>query len=384
MRTPPPSWTPHLITAAVAAGTFTVLFVIAVLSSPRPAGAAEPTLVIPAPAGSQWAVLAGYNTVTHSVEDGGDVYAVDLQRTDAPTEHTPVLAPISGTVRFVSSSCATIRDASGVSLLMCHILVPQSLRNATVTRGQRIGVVAPAGQAGNNGFPHIHLALSLNGPRPFIGAHAIEGIALPPTAEPNAYADTRFVSTNREAPGVDAGEDLSVRPGAAVTLSATATDPNGAGLSYTWTQTSGPAVALAPGGPTATFTAPSRTGTLQFRVAVSDGSPTVATDTVTVRVSTSAATPTPAPVVRTGRFAAIPAFTASGQALAVFRTGTVDQLEAAARDAQAGGVWVQDSSGAYRLLILDGAPFIRQDFLARFPGGFPGDIAVTLVRQPVS
>lgn len=382
MRTPPwSSWQPHLITAAVAIATFAVLFVIAALSSPQSAGAAEPALAIPAPAGSQWAVLAGYNTVTHSVADGGDVYAVDLHRTDAPTEHTPVLAPISGTVRFVSSSCATIRDAGGTSLLMCHILVPQSLRNATVTRGQRIGVVAPPGQAGNNGFPHIHMALSLNGPQPFIGAYAIEGIALPPTTESNAYADTRFTSTNREAPGVDAGADISVRPGAPVTLSATATNPSGAGLAFTWTQTGGTSVALAANGPTATFTAPSRTGTLQFRIAVSDGSPSVATDTVTVRVSTSAATPAPVPVVQTGRFAAAPVFTASGQALAVFRSGTVDELEAAARSAQAGGVWVQDASGVYRLLILDGAVFIRQDFVARFPAGFAGDIAVTLVRS---
>ncbi|MDA0300974.1 MAG: hypothetical protein O2822_00460 [Chloroflexi bacterium] len=374
------TWPLHLVTALGAAATFAVLFAIVALTTPGHAWAAGPVFAIPAPAGSQWAVLAGYNTVTHSVEDGGDIYAIDLHRTDAPTEHTPVLAPISGTIRFVSSSCATIRDAAGVSVLMCHILVPQSLRNATVTRGQRIGVLAPAGQAGNNGFPHIHIALSLNGPRPFIGEYAIEGIALPPTGDANAYADTAFVSTNREAPGVDAGSDISVRPGAPVTLRAAATNPHGAGLSYTWTQTGGTTVALTPSGPTATFTAPARTGTLQFRVAVSDGSPAVATDTVSVLVSTSSPTPPPAPVVQTGRFAATPVFTAGGQALVVFRTGNVEQLEAAARSAQAGGVWVQDASGAYRLLILDGAAFIRQDFVARFPGGFPGDIAVTLVR----
>jgi hypothetical protein len=41
---------------------------------------------------------------------------------------------------------------------------------------------------------------------------------------------------------------------------------------------------------------------------------------------------------------------------------------------------VQDASGAYQLLILGGATFIRDSFVARFPAGFAGVTAVTLVR----
>ncbi len=125
--------------------TFAVLYLGATLTAPARAEAADPMLSFPAPAGSAWRVLAGYNTVTHSVADGGDMYAVDLQRTDAPSEGTPVLAPIGGTVRFVSSSCATIRDAAGTSVLLCHILVPQSLRNQVVVRGQRLARRRTAG-----------------------------------------------------------------------------------------------------------------------------------------------------------------------------------------------------------------------------------------------
>ncbi|MGE3855924.1 MAG: peptidoglycan DD-metalloendopeptidase family protein [Dehalococcoidia bacterium] len=378
-----PTWRDRVFTSLVAAGTFAVLYLIAAVTRPVGASAADATLAFPAPGGTQWSVLAGYNTVTHSEADANDPYAIDLHRTDGPTEGTPVLAPIAGTVRYVSSSCASIRDGAGTSVLMCHILVPQSLRGQTVARGQRLGIVAPPGEAGNNGTPHIHLALSKSGPVPFTGTYTIEGIALPPTTEPNAYSGTPFTSSNRETPSVDAGADVSVRPGAAVALSAVATNPSGAGLVYAWTQTGGTAVALASDGPRATFTAPSRTGTLQFRVAVTDGSDVV-TDTVRVTVSSSAATPTPAPApapaVQTGRFAATPVFTPGGHALAVFRRGSIAQLEAAARGSGASGVWAQDASGRYQLLILDGASFLRDQFIAQFPGGFATDVAVTLVR----
>ncbi len=224
------------------------------------------------------------------------------------------------------------------------------------------------------------MALSLNGALPFTGTYTIEGIALPATTTSNAYADTAFVSTNREVASVDAGADITVRPSTPVTLTALVSNPSGAGLAYAWTQIAGTSVALTSNGPTATFTAPSSTGALQFRVAISDGSPNVASDTVVVNVSTTSATPTPVAGAQSGRFAATPVFTSSGQALAVFRGGTVAQLEAAARAAQANGVWVQDASGGYQLLILNGATFLRDAFVARFAAGFAGDIAVTLVR----
>lgn len=372
----------RVLPGLAAVALFAALAAANTVGRPLTASAAEGTLSFPAPAGTKWAVLAGYNTATHSEADANDPYAVDLHRTDGPTEGTPVLAPIGGTVRFVSSSCATIRDDTGMSVLMCHILVPQSMRNQTVVRGQRLGVVAPPGEAGNNGVAHIHLALSRSGPIPFIGTYTIEGIGLPATTEPGAYTGTPFTSTNREVASVDAGADLSVRPGTPVTLSAVVTNPTGAGLAYAWTQTGGTSVALASDGTRATFTAPSRTGTLEFRVAVSDGG-AIVTDTVRVTVSNNAGatpTPAPAPVQQTGRFAATPVFTPTGQALAVFRRGTVEQLEAVARDTGANGVWAQDASGRYQLLVLNGASFLRDQFIAQFPAGFTADTAVTLVR----
>ena len=83
---------------------------------------------------------------------------------------------------------------------------------------------------------------------------------------------------------------------------------------------------------------------------------------------------------QTGGFAGTPAFSGGGQAAAVFLGGSVDQLETAARNLGANGVWVQHSSGAFELLIVGGPPFLRDAFVRRFGSGFVGSIAVTLTR----
>jgi hypothetical protein len=174
----------------------------ALMALPRQAGAAT-ALSFPSTSGSTWQILAGYNTATHSVADGNDPYAIDLQRTDAPTDGSPLLAPVSGTIQFVDSSCIGIRDANRTSILMCHVFSPQSLRNTTVSRGQQIGTVAPAGQANNNGVAHIHLALSApdtRAPMPFVGQYALEGTQLPAVTTSNGYAGTTFRSTIQPAP----------------------------------------------------------------------------------------------------------------------------------------------------------------------------------------
>lgn len=95
---------------------------------------------------------------------------------------------------------------------------------------------------------------------------------------------------------------------------------------------------------------------------------------------TPAATATPAPGISTGTFAGPVRFSASGQALAVFTGGSTTQLETAARAEDASGAWVQDALGRFRLLVVDGPPFLRQEFSAAFPAGLWSNVAVTLVR----
>jgi len=88
-----------------------------------------------------------------------------------------------------------------------------------------------------------------------------------------------FVSASsggNQAPVANAGSNQTVAAGAAVALNGSASsDPDGTPLSYLWTQTSGPAVALSSTGVVSpTFTAPSvsTTTVLGFSLTVSDGS----------------------------------------------------------------------------------------------------------------
>ncbi|MDP6606671.1 MAG: matrixin family metalloprotease [Dehalococcoidia bacterium] len=89
-------------------------------------------------------------------------------------------------------------------------------------------------------------------------------------------------------PAVDAGDGGTVEPNAAMTLTATGSDPEGMALTFEWKQVSGPAVVLRSGAATTTFTAPATIGvTLVFEVTAFDRflHPAVATTSVTVRTA---------------------------------------------------------------------------------------------------
>ncbi len=101
------------------------------------------------------------------------------------------------------------------------------------------------------------------------------------------------------APTANAGASQTATQGALVTLDGTgSTDPNGATLTYSWTQTGGPAVTLS--SPTAakpTFTAPAVTTStnLVFGLVVQDATFSSTPSSVTVTVNPSAAPPPPTP-----------------------------------------------------------------------------------------
>ena len=105
--------------------------------------------------------------------------------------------------------------------------------------------------------------------------------------------------------------------------------------------------------------------------------------TTSAAPATATATPAPtataAPTGTTGVLANMPTFAADGKALAVFNTGTVDQLTSEGVKVKATGIWVQDSSGAFRLLLIGGPAFINDQFRASFSGGF-GVTSVLLVK----
>ncbi len=117
------------------------------------------------------------------------------------------------------------------------------------------------------------------------------GISMTATAAAQAwYLDAVSLDAN-QAPTVNAGVDQSVVVGSLVTLTATATDPDGTIASYSWSQTSGPAATLSGTGASRTFT-PTVSGAYVFSVTATDnGGATSATDAVTVTASAAAAGP---------------------------------------------------------------------------------------------
>ena len=74
-----------------------------------------------------------------------------------------------------------------------------------------------------------------------------------------------------------------------MTLSGTGTDPEGQPLRYAWTQVFGPPVTLRNSTtPTASYTAPTATGTSRFRLTVTDSQGASSVDEVDITVSATA------------------------------------------------------------------------------------------------
>ena len=165
---------------------------------------AEGGVPIPAPVGTTWNIIAGYNTGTHNEHDGQDPHAIDIVRTDASTDWTEVRAPTDGVVTWSDDNCLTIRDNGGYAHLLCHLAPGEQIqRNVEVSIGDLLGHVFPAGYDANGGVAHIHYAIheTYGGGRlahtiPFVGDYAIEGRELHYTTESNLHAGLEFTSTN--------------------------------------------------------------------------------------------------------------------------------------------------------------------------------------------
>ena len=213
-----------------------VLMALPMMATLRPADAASSSLIkFPFASGAGWSVLQGYNT---SPVDGGShyncdpatltdmpshtqacgaqyqyKYSLDLVRADGQTTGQAVYSAVNGTIRWIDDSTGGmsiyIGSVAGVdyALAFFHVNLASGLAaGQTVTQGQLLGTIAPAGQKNNGGTPHVHIALwqttdQGNWSRvavPFTGALAVDGFDFPDkgaTAK-NQYQGTPVSSSN--------------------------------------------------------------------------------------------------------------------------------------------------------------------------------------------
>ncbi len=114
-------------------------------------------------------------------------------------------------------------------------------------------------------------------------------------AELEAWGTPAAGSPTNRVPVASAGADQSAPAGSSVQLSgAGSSDPDGDALTYAWTQTSGPAVALSSATAVSpTFTAPAAGSSVTFSLVVRDATLSSSADTVTITVPTPPANRAP-------------------------------------------------------------------------------------------
>jgi LmbE family N-acetylglucosaminyl deacetylase len=153
-------------------------------------------------------------------------------------------------------------------------------------------------------------------------------------------------------PVAAAGAPQSVSAGATVQLDGSASyDPEGASLTYKWTQTSGPTVTLS--STTAakpTFTAPASAGNLTFSLTVSAGGRTSSPSTVTVEVLAAPGTSNVAPAATATASSEAPEQGAKRAIDGVISGYPTNPLAEWSSNGEKAGAWLRlDWSGSYTL-----------------------------------
>jgi uncharacterized protein YraI len=155
--------------------------------------------------GGEWRVSQGYNGSSHQNTSSAwqYYYSFDLKRTSGSTAWQPVYAPVDGTIRWIDESTGgmSIYMGDDLAFAMFHVIWAGGIREGqTITQGQYLGVIAPAGQAGNGGSPHLHITgwKTWDGgnwsrvAQPFVGRFAIEGVTFPESGARNDYLNYTF------------------------------------------------------------------------------------------------------------------------------------------------------------------------------------------------
>lgn len=137
---------------------------IADTATARPQESAATTLRLPFRAGQAWYVCQGYNgSISHRGQpvldltvNAGGVGRSGCTGSANASANQPVYAPVSGRLSQVSSAFGGVCITFGSrSIYLGHLVSRRG--NGTVSAGTQIGKVAPAGQANNGGYAHLHL-----------------------------------------------------------------------------------------------------------------------------------------------------------------------------------------------------------------------------------
>lgn len=129
-----------------------------------PAAPVETSSLIVWPvSGGEWSFLQGYNGSSHQ-NSGLWQYrdSIDLVRSDGSTAGQPIYSPVNGTIRWFDPGTGgvSIDMGNGYAFAMFHAYYDGSLREGdTVSQGQYIGTIAPAGQAASGSHAHLHIAV---------------------------------------------------------------------------------------------------------------------------------------------------------------------------------------------------------------------------------
>jgi len=154
--------------------------------------------------GGPWSVIQGYNVGTHTNRSAFAQYAysLDLALANGSTAGQAVVAPVSGTIRWVDrGSGAMLIDAGngyGVSIFLFPISSGFG-SGQQVQRGQYLGVISGIGGDGYAVTPHIQLTVwqFTSGGHvavPFTGPNAVSGREYPSNGSANQHLGTRVSS----------------------------------------------------------------------------------------------------------------------------------------------------------------------------------------------